>query len=81
MPIIKAYRCPSCGWDVESWHTEAKPHKPPLCPGCMIPCTQVFYPPGIILKGLGWGKDGYNKNIDDAENYWKKMGKPVCGDI
>jgi hypothetical protein len=75
MPIVKDYRCPSCGWDVESWHTEGKIQKPPLCPACMIPCVQVFQPPNIVLKGLGWAKDGYSKDIDDAEIFWKKSGK------
>ena len=77
MPIVKDYRCQKCGWEMESWHPEGKPHKPPLCPGCMTPAEHVFRPPGIILKGLGWSRDGYNKDIDDAEEIWRKDGKPA----
>jgi len=75
MPVIKEYNCTSCGFIVERWHVEGKPHEKPLCPACMIPCKQMFYPSGISLKGLGWGRDGYSKDIDDAEICWRIYGK------
>jgi len=77
MPVVKEYVCPACGWRLESWHVDGKPHKAPLCPACMIPAKQIFHPPGVILRGLGWSRDGYSKDIDDAEEFWKKDGKPV----
>jgi putative FmdB family regulatory protein len=77
MPIIKDYECPSCGWLFESWHVENKPHSPPICPTCKIHARHVFRPLGIVLKGIGWARDGYSKDIDDVEEFWKRDGKPV----
>jgi hypothetical protein len=72
MPIIKDYECPKCGWLLQSWHTENKPHIPPLCPSCMIPASRIYNNINFILKGIGWAVDGYTKDIEDAENYWRK---------
>lgn len=75
MPIIKDYKCPKCGWNLQTWHTEGKPHSPPLCPACTIPASRIFAPPSFILKGLGWARDGYTKDIEDAENFWRNNDK------
>ena len=77
MPIVKQYQCETCGWELEKWHVENEKQVPPLCPSCMKPAKQVITAPGIVLKGLGWSRDGHSMDIDDAEEFWKKNGEPV----
>ena len=80
MPIVKDYKCEKCGWILEKWHVENKPQTPPLCPSCMEPTKQMISAPKVILKGLGWGRDGYAKDIDQAELEWYRRGENVDGE-
>ena len=78
MPIIKDYECPKCGWTLEVWHAEDTKHEPPVCP-CGTKAERVYTPLNFNLRGFGWARDGYSKDIDDMEAFWKKEGKPVAG--
>ena len=75
MPL-REYECLQCNYFVRLFdHSGKKPT--PICVSCQKELTILISKSVFTLRGFGWAADGYSKDIDDAEEHWKKDGKPV----
>ncbi len=76
MPIYP-YTC-KCGKEEDVLST-FKDLVDPYCTKCGLKMERDYSRQKVRfnLVGLGWARDGYNTDIDDAEEQWKKDGKPT----
>jgi len=77
MPIYPFF-C-DCGFKIDLNGSVDSIPLPPKCPKCGQKTFRNYAEQGcgIVLNGLGWARDGYSGDIDDAEDKWLKDGKKV----
>jgi len=76
MPIYE-YRCDACGKSSEELLPVAERNTPPPCSHCGKESLSLVFS-GVAsfnLKGMGWAKDGYSKNlIEHLHNMEERAG-------
>lgn len=58
MPLYN-YQCRMCKAEVEVLQKDEDPA--PMCPNCMDFMVRTIGNTNFVLKGSGWGRDGYTK--------------------
>ena len=67
MPIFE-FKCKKCGNIFEELFLKKSNDETVSCPKCFGPAEKIISCSSFILKGPGWGKDGYCKSKSKSNN-------------